>query len=363
MSRAPMLVHRLLAASVLVVCALVLAAAPALAVTVPEPPTEPPVPLPTESPLPSEPPAPPEPSPSPQPEPSPTPTPQPDPTPDPAPTTSEAPATADPSPSATSSPVPAGGTSTGTILPDAPAPVPGGSGVEQPQVAPPSAGTTQLPTRTLLVTTADGLPGALGGVFILAFAAVLGGLASSFTTFTLTNRGALVARTLTGEIDMERTRRTRTILGVALLSIAGLIGVIGYLRISVETLVPVQIVYLASAGFGVVVFAIAGGSLLVAETLRSDEHRVRELESAVATLAGHLAGQVTDPPRLVDRGRADTSAVDTEDPDATPEAGGDDGASEPSSVTDMPPPSVEQPTTRIRTVRRIRRPDESDDTD
>ena len=45
MSRAPMLVHRLLAASVLVVCALVVAAAPALAVTVPEPPTEPPVPV------------------------------------------------------------------------------------------------------------------------------------------------------------------------------------------------------------------------------------------------------------------------------------------------------------------------------
>ncbi len=331
-------VRRHLVVAVVAAVAVGLLATPALAVSVPtEPPTEPPVPLPTE-PLPGE-------SPAPDPSPSPTTDPATPPTDDPSTAPSPQPTAAPTTPDATPSPVPAGGTSGGTVLPDGPAPPAPGGGVDQPQVAPPSGGGTTSPVgRTLLVSTPDGLPGALGGAFVLAFAAVLGGLASSFTTFTLTNRGALVARTLTGEIDMERTRRTRTVIGVALLAVAGLIGMIGYLRISIETLVPVQVVYLASAGFGVVVFAVAGGSLLIAETLRSDEHRVRELESAVATLAGHLAAQVTDPPRLVDRS---TPAVADEDPDDTADA-----ASPPAD--DGP---ADQPTTRIRTVRRVRPPD------
>jgi hypothetical protein len=273
------------------------AASAADALTIP---TEPPIPLPTQLPQP-------EPEPEPQPSPQPSPTDEPTSAPQTQPgsegndSTGGTPTGAE-TPLGNNetvvAPVSTGSAADATTLPTGLTPVtPGAGAVEAPQVAP-SATAGAGPAQTLLISTPDGLAGALGGVFGMGLMTVLFGVATGFQTITMTNRGALVAHTLTGEIDMDRTRKLRNALGIVLLGVSGVIGIIGYLRISVETLVPVQVVYLASAGFGVVVFGIAGGSLLIAETLRSDESRVRELEAAITTLAQHVAGSVQDPPRV-----------------------------------------------------------------
>jgi hypothetical protein len=293
------------------------AASTADALTIP---TEPPIPLPSQLP---------QPEPEPEPEPEPRPSPQPSPTPAPTsestsesqaqpesgdndsaggtPTGAETPLVHD---STGVAPVSTGSAADATMSPTGPTSVTPGSGaVEAPQVAPSATAGSANTEQTLLISTPDGLAGALGGVFGMGLMTVLFGVATGFQTITMTNRGALVARTLTGEIDMDRTRKLRNALGIVLLGVSGVIGIIGYLRISVETLVPVQVVYLASAGFGVVVFGIAGGSLLIAETLRSDESRVRELEAAITTLAQHVAGSVQDPPRVHGAKAAEAAAA------------------------------------------------------
>jgi len=117
----------------------------------------------------------------------------------------------------------------------------------------------------------------------------------------MTARGLLTVRRFDGEIDMQRTGRARMKAGVVLLAAAAIVGIMGYVKISVETAVAVQLVYLASAGFGVIILAVAGGALLVAEQLRTDEARVRQLEDALAGLGDRLAGFVAEPPRLLDR--------------------------------------------------------------
>ncbi|MFT6942328.1 MAG: hypothetical protein ACJA2F_000510 [Nitriliruptoraceae bacterium] len=285
------------------------AASAADALTIP---TEPPIPLPTQLPQPE-----PEPEPRPSPQPSPTPAPTSESQTQPdlggndsaggTPTGAETPLVHD---STVVAPVSTGSAADATMSPIGTTPVTPGSGaVEAPQVAPSATDGGANTEQTLLISTPDGLAGALGGVFGMGLLTVLFGVATGFQTITMTNRGALVARTLTGEIDMDRTRKLRNALGIMLLGVSGVIGVIGYLRISVETLVPVQVVYLASAGFGVVVFGIAGGSLLIAETLRSDESRVRELEAAITTLAQHVAGSVQDPPRVHGAKASETAAT------------------------------------------------------
>jgi uncharacterized membrane protein len=103
-------------------------------------------------------------------------------------------------------------------------------------------------------------------------------------------------------------RNWRFLLGVASLAAGAVVGVIGYLRLSVEPAVNHQIPYLASAGMALVFLSVLGGSLLVAEQLRSDERRVEELESAVRTLAQALAPAIEAPPRR--------SAPDPHDPAA-----------------------------------------------
>jgi hypothetical protein len=105
--------------------------------------------------------------------------------------------------------------------------------------------------------------------------------------------------TASGGSTMPTTsRRWRLILAAICLGGAALVGVIGWIKISGDRFINEQIPYLASSGMAVVVLAAAGGALLVAEQLRSDDRRLEELEGAVRSLADALATQIESPPRL-----------------------------------------------------------------
>ncbi|MBW3649432.1 MAG: hypothetical protein KY458_02585 [Actinobacteria bacterium] len=108
---------------------------------------------------------------------------------------------------------------------------------------------------------------------------------------------ALVSLSRTGGTPMSDHRRIRLALGVVALALAAGVGLVGYLKLSLEPEVNRQIPYLASAGMALVLLAVTGGSLLVAEQLRADDRRIEELEEAVRTLAGALSNSVEAPPR------------------------------------------------------------------
>jgi len=144
------------------------------------------------------------------------------------------------------------------------------------------------------------LPGSFGATSVAVFAAA----ATMLLLLVIVKR----SDQMTGG-PVERTRRWRLTVGFALLGAAAVVGIVGYMKISLETLVPVQVVYLASAGFAVLVLAVAGGSMLVAEQLRADERRLREIEGALVAIAGHVAPTLQEPPRL--RTRDEETAHET----------------------------------------------------
>jgi hypothetical protein len=94
-----------------------------------------------------------------------------------------------------------------------------------------------------------------------------------------------------------KTTRTRLWAGLATIAAAAVVGGIGWYRISGEPLLNRQIPFLASAGIAVVVLAVLGGALVVAEQLRADQDRIGELESAVRALTEALAPVVENPAR------------------------------------------------------------------
>jgi hypothetical protein len=94
-----------------------------------------------------------------------------------------------------------------------------------------------------------------------------------------------------------RTARTRLWAGMTLILAAAVVGVIGWYRISGEPLLNRQIPFLASAGIAVVVLAVFGGALVVAEQLRADQDRIDQLEDAVRQLTEALAPVVESPAR------------------------------------------------------------------
>ncbi len=154
-------------------------------------------------------------------------------------------------------------------------------------------------TRT---PVAGGLGGALATGFVLAVAtALIAGAVFTIVTLKTTRGEWFVRRGFDGSIDMQRTSKWRMNIGMLFLALAGVVGIIGYLKISLEVLVAAQIVYLASAGFGVIILAVMGGALIVSEQLRADEGRIHELESALATIGDRLGSSVSEPPRLLDR--------------------------------------------------------------
>ena len=94
-----------------------------------------------------------------------------------------------------------------------------------------------------------------------------------------------------------RTTRTRLWAGLATIGLAAVVGAVGWYRISGEPLLNRQIPFLASAGIAVVVLAVLGGALVVAEQLRADQNRIGELEDAVRALTEALAPVVENPAR------------------------------------------------------------------
>jgi hypothetical protein len=139
------------------------------------------------------------------------------------------------------------------------------------------------------IRAAGNIPAALTGAFaigmgtVIVVALLLLGLASR-----VNSGGAPVT---------QPQRRWRLILGVVCITAAAVVGLIGYLKLSLEPAVNRQIPYLASAGMALVVLSAVGGSLLVAEQLRGDDQRLDELEAAVRQLADALAPTVEAPAR------------------------------------------------------------------
>ena len=144
-------------------------------------------------------------------------------------------------------------------------------------------------TAALCAVAEGNIPAALTGAFAIGLGTVI---ALALLVFGLASRvnpgGAPVTRT---------QRRWRLILGVVCIAAAAAVGVIGYLKLSLEPAVNRQIPYLASAGMALVVLSAVGGSLLVAEQLRGDDERLDELEAAVRHLADALAPMVEAPAR------------------------------------------------------------------
>lgn len=100
---------------------------------------------------------------------------------------------------------------------------------------------------------------------------------------------------------MSSTRRWRLITGGGLLLLAAIVGGVGWFKLSGEPLLNRQVPYLASTGIAVMLLAIAGGALLVAEQMRTDDRRLDEIEDAVRTLAEAMSGTIEKPARLRDR--------------------------------------------------------------
>jgi heme A synthase len=109
---------------------------------------------------------------------------------------------------------------------------------------------------------------------------------------------SLAFRARPGGLSMtDPRRRWRLLTAVACLALAAVVGLVGWLKLSLEPQVNHQLPYLASAGMALVLLAAVGGSLLVADQLRSDDQRIADLEDAVRRLATTLEPLVESPPR------------------------------------------------------------------
>lgn len=222
---------------------------------------------------------------------SPTPTPSPEPT---------SPAT----PPAVTEPVAAPGA---VLTPDPPAPsvTPGSAppvavlvpnATPSPQLAPTSTPAPRpvVPVTGQPVTTAP-VVAPLSGVIAASFALIaiaLPGLALLLAFL------AGLRPTPAPSGGTVNSRRTRMWTGLGVLAAAAVVGGIGWYRLSGEPLLNRQIPFLASAGIVVVLLSVLGGSLIIAEQLRSDQNRVGELEEAVRALTEALAPMIEQPPRI-----------------------------------------------------------------
>lgn len=96
---------------------------------------------------------------------------------------------------------------------------------------------------------------------------------------------------------MSFFRRNRLLAGLGCFAAAGVVAIVGYLKISIEPEINRQIPYLASAGMLLVILVVLGGSLIVGEQLRTDAERIDELEAAVARLTAEVEPLIERPAR------------------------------------------------------------------
>ena len=93
------------------------------------------------------------------------------------------------------------------------------------------------------------------------------------------------------------TSRWRLVVGIASLLAAAIVGLVGYLKLSLESQLNHQLPYLASAGMAVIVLSAIGVAFIVVDQIRTDEVAVQELATAVERLADALASDVERPAR------------------------------------------------------------------
>jgi hypothetical protein len=132
-------------------------------------------------------------------------------------------------------------------------------------------------------------PASVTGAYGIGVGAVL--------IFTLILIGVTSRLTHGGQSMLSQQRRWRLIGGVLALAAAAVVGIVGYLRLSLEPAVNRQIPYLASAGMALVLLSAIGASLIVAEQLRADDDRLDELEAAVRQLAEAVGPAIEAPAR------------------------------------------------------------------
>lgn len=133
-----------------------------------------------------------------------------------------------------------------------------------------------------------------------ALAFVIGGVLVTVLLLVLLATSVRASRG-TGSLGgqpMSPIRRWRLLSGAGLLLLSALVGLVGWLKLSDEPLLNRQVPYFASTGIAVMILAIAGGALLVAEQMRTDDRRLDELEDAVRSLAEAVAPAIENPARL-----------------------------------------------------------------
>lgn len=151
-----------------------------------------------------------------------------------------------------------------------------------------------------------------------ALALLIGGVLVTALLLVLLATSVRASRGYSGGLPMSSTRRWRLLTGVGLLGAATVVGIIGWLKLSDEPLLNRQVPYFASTGIAVMILAIAGGALLVAEQMRTDDRRLDELEGAVRALAEAVGPAIERPARLKAPAR-ETVAAST----ASPEVAGE----------------------------------------
>ncbi|HEY7137720.1 MAG TPA: hypothetical protein VIB48_21885 [Acidimicrobiia bacterium] len=110
----------------------------------------------------------------------------------------------------------------------------------------------------------------------------------------------------------DTTRRWRLVLGLACIAAAAIVGVVGYLRLSVEPSLNHQLPYLASSGMALILLSVLGAALVVADQLQTDDARMQELATSIERLAEALAPGIERPARRDapgDAPRADAPAT------------------------------------------------------
>ena len=230
----------------------------------------------------------------------------------PPPATTEAPTTT-PTTEAESTPTSEATATSDTLTTDTTVAVPAAPDVGG--VAPSTTPTTAASrTRVRTATTGDlaaGIrPASVSGAYGLGLAALI---AVTVLLIALTTHVRSVTIRHGGtSMNISLPRRARLIAGFSCLALAAIVGLVGYLKLSLEPDVNRQIPYLASAGMALVLLSALGGALVVGEQMRTDEQRIVELEAAVQSLAAIVSPSVEAPPRhdapaIVESGAADAA--------------------------------------------------------
>ena len=99
----------------------------------------------------------------------------------------------------------------------------------------------------------------------------------------------------------DTTGRWRLIVGVAALVAAAIVGLVGYLKLSLEPSLNHQLPYLASAGMALVLLSAVGVCLVVTDQLRTDDARTQELAAATPKACQQTARSSQSESRITDR--------------------------------------------------------------